>query len=116
MLWIYDITALKQAEEARKRSEQRLVEAIESISEGFAYYDAEDRMVLCNSGYREMLHSGRDTEMAPGTTFETIIRRAAERGYIKDAEGRVEEWIASACISIAIPARRRCSAQRADAG
>ena len=27
-------------------------------------------------------------------TFESIIRRAAERGYITDAEGRVEEWVA----------------------
>src|SRR5262249_28273180 len=32
--------------------------------------------------------------LSVGTTFESIIRRAAERGYIKDAEGRVEEWIA----------------------
>jgi class 3 adenylate cyclase len=28
VLWIYDITALKKAEDARQRSEQRLVEAI----------------------------------------------------------------------------------------
>jgi adenylate cyclase len=27
-------------------------------------------------------------------TFESIIRRAAERGYIKDAEGRTSEWVA----------------------
>jgi PAS domain S-box-containing protein len=93
--WVYDITALKKAEEARRRSEQRLVEAIESISEGFAYYDAEDRLVLCNSHYREMLYAGLDIEIAPGTTFESIIRKAAERGDIKDAEGRVEEWIAN---------------------
>jgi PAS domain S-box-containing protein len=92
--WIYDITALKKAEEARQRSEQRLVEAIESISEGFAYYDAEDRLVLCNSCYREMLYSGANTDMAPGTSFETIIRSAAERGDIEDAVGHVEEWIA----------------------
>lgn len=95
VLWFYDITGLKTAEEARQRSEQRLVEAIESISEGFAYYDADDRMVLCNSCYREMLHSGIDTDMAPGTSFETIVRNAAERGDIKDAEGQVEEWIAN---------------------
>ena len=30
----------------------------------------------------------------PGTPFETIVRRAAERGYVKDADGRVEEWVA----------------------
>jgi PAS domain S-box-containing protein len=92
--WIYDITALKKAEDARQRSEQRLVEAIESISEGFAYYDAEDRLVLCNSCYREMLYSGADTDMAPGASFESIIRSAAERGDIEDAAGQVEEWIA----------------------
>src|SRR5258708_3685388 len=49
VFWVYDITGLRKAEDARRRSEQRLVEAIESISEGFVYYDAEDRLVLCNS-------------------------------------------------------------------
>ena len=44
--WVYDITPLKRAEEARRRTEQRLIEAIESISEGFVFYDAEDRLVL----------------------------------------------------------------------
>src|SRR5215207_6594557 len=43
VLWVYDVTALKTAEDARRVSEQRLVEAIESISEGFVSYDAEDR-------------------------------------------------------------------------
>jgi hypothetical protein len=27
-------------------------------------------------------------------TFESIIRRSAERGYVKEAVGRVEEWVA----------------------
>ena len=94
VLWCYDITALKKAEEAQERSEQRLVEAIESISEGFAYYDPEDKLVLCNSRYREMLHSGKRVEFQPGTSFERIIRRSAERGDVVDADGRVEEWIA----------------------
>jgi PAS domain S-box-containing protein len=94
VLWVYDITGLKKAEEARQRSEQRLVEAIESISEGFAYYDADDRLVLCNSCYREMLYSGANTDMLPGTSFEMIIRSAAERGDIQDAVGQVEEWVA----------------------
>ena len=94
VLWCYDITALKKAEEAQERSEQRLVEAIESISEGFAYYDPEDKLVLPNSRYREMLHSGKRVEFQPGTSFERIIRRSAERGDVVDADGRVEEWIA----------------------
>lgn len=95
VLWFYDITGLKKAEEARQRSEQRLVEAIESISEGFAYYDADDRLVLCNSCYRGMLYSGVDADMEPGTSFESIIRSAAERGEIEDAKGHIAEWVAN---------------------
>lgn len=92
--WIYDITALKNAEEAQRRSEQRLVDAIEAISEGFACYDADDRLVVCNSCYRNLLYAGADSPPTPGMAFETIIRRAAERGSIRDAQGRVEEWLA----------------------
>ena len=94
VLWCFDINALKQADEARQRSEQRLLEAIESISEGFAYYDADDKLILCNSCYREMLHPGEDAEFHAGMSFENIIRRSAARGDIADAAGRVEEWVA----------------------
>jgi PAS domain S-box-containing protein len=94
LFWLYDITPLRRAEQARLRSERRLAEAIESISEGFACYDGEDRLVICNSCYRNLLYPGLEIDLSAGVTFESIIRRAAERGYIKDAEGRVEEWTA----------------------
>jgi PAS domain S-box-containing protein len=94
LFWLYDITPLRRAEQARLRSEQRLAEAIESISEGFACYDGEDRLVICNSCYRNLLYPGLDIDLTAGSTFESIARRAAERGYVKDAEGRVDEWIA----------------------
>ena len=45
---------LREVAEAR----QRLIDAIESISEGFALYDADDQLVLCNSRYREILYPG----------------------------------------------------------
>src|SRR5262245_38779788 len=93
LYWLYDITPLRRAEQARLRSERRLAEAIESISEGFVCYDGEDRLVICNSCYRNLLYPGLDIDLSAGTTLESIIRRAAERGYVKDAEGRVEEWI-----------------------
>jgi adenylate cyclase len=73
---------------------QRLVGAIESISEGFSLYDAEDRLVVCNSTYKKLLYSGMEDAVTPGKSFETIIREAAARGMIRDAEGRVEEWVA----------------------
>lgn len=72
---------------------QRLAVAIESISEAFSLYDREDRLVICNSKYRTILHHKGEAEISPGMTFESIVRQAAERGNIKDAVGRVEEWV-----------------------
>jgi class 3 adenylate cyclase len=95
LCWAYDVTALRRSEEGRRRSDLRLGEAIESISEGFACYDAEDRLVVCNSCYRDLLYPGLDIDLSAGMNFETIVRRAAERGYIKDAEGHVDEWVAA---------------------
>jgi class 3 adenylate cyclase/methyl-accepting chemotaxis protein len=81
---------LREISEARRR----LTDAIESISEGFSLYDTEDRLVVCNSTYSKILYAGIEDIVTPGTQFETIIRSAAERGLVADAEGRVEEWVA----------------------
>lgn len=40
------------------------------------------------------MYPGIDIDLSAGTSFESIVRRAAEHGYVKDAEGRIEEWIA----------------------
>lgn len=82
---------LREIAEAR----QRLVDAIESISEGFALYDAEDRLVLCNSRYREILYPGIADAVVPGAQFETIIRRAVKQGLVEDANGQEEKWLAA---------------------
>jgi class 3 adenylate cyclase/phosphoglycerate-specific signal transduction histidine kinase len=77
-----------------REGRQRLAVAIESISEAFSLYDGEDRLVVCNKKYRTLLYPGdAPEEISPGMTFESIVRRAAERGYVKDADGRVEEWV-----------------------
>lgn len=73
---------------------QRLIDAIESINEGFALYDSDDRLVLCNSRYEELLYPEADVPMTPGTPFETVIRRAAELGLIQEAKGRIDAWVA----------------------
>jgi adenylate cyclase len=76
----------------RHAMEQTLTEAIEAISEGFSLYDADDKLVVCNTHYRELFASHADV-MVPGTSFETILRTATERGLIKDAEGRSDAWV-----------------------
>ena len=81
---------LRDIETARRR----LVDAIENSSEGFAFFDPDDRLVLCNTRYKELLYPNTDIDIEPGTAFETIIREAAENGHIVDAEGRIDEWVA----------------------
>jgi class 3 adenylate cyclase/HAMP domain-containing protein len=81
---------LREITEARRR----LIAAIESISEGFSLYDADDRLVICNSNYTKIMYSGIEDAVTPGMSFEAVIRKAAERGLVGDAEGRVEEWVA----------------------
>jgi PAS domain S-box-containing protein len=89
-----DITARKKAEKARRRSEQRLTDALESIQEGFALFDTEDRLVIHNSRYRELYPGVADLGVT-GTPFQVILRSAAERGLMSDAAGRIDDWIES---------------------
>jgi signal transduction histidine kinase/DNA-binding response OmpR family regulator/methyl-accepting chemotaxis protein len=95
-LTVFRDTAV-EIEEANLRevaaARQRLLDAIESISEGFSLYDAQDRLVLCNSRYRSTLHAGSEEDVAPGMTFEDIIRRAAQRGLIPETQGHVDTWV-----------------------
>ena len=87
-----DITARKTAEQAAQQASQRVTDAIESISEGFSLYDAEDRLVLGNSNFAELFDQGTGGPK-PGMTYEEIISGAVEHGLIEDAKGRSSRWL-----------------------
>jgi signal transduction histidine kinase/CheY-like chemotaxis protein/HAMP domain-containing protein len=94
-LGVFRATAIEMEEANLKEIREvraRLTDAIESISEGFSLYDADDKLVVCNSRYQELFASHADV-MVPGTSFERIVRTATDRGLIKDAEGRRDAWI-----------------------
>jgi len=95
----------ERAEGEVRNAQARLSDAIESISEGFSLYDPKDRLVVCNSRYREMLYAGMADMVAPGTTFEEIVREAAEKGLIPEAAGRIEEWVAARVAKHRAPGR-----------
>ncbi len=44
---------LDRAHNAAERARVRLEDAVESLSDGFALFDAEDKLMLCNSRFRE---------------------------------------------------------------
>jgi signal transduction histidine kinase/integral membrane sensor domain MASE1 len=88
-----DITELKRQEAALTTTRNLLVESLDALIDGFAIYDTEDRLVLCNKRYREIYAQTGDL-FVPGNRFEDIIRAGAERGQYVDAIGRVEEFVA----------------------
>lgn len=75
-----------------RESHARMIEAIESVPQWFALFDSDDRLVICNQKYREAV-SGIGNEVQLGDSFESIIRRVAERGDVPAAIGDVESWI-----------------------
>ena len=89
--------ALEAAQEAAQAAQQLLRDAVESLPEGFALFDAEDRLVVCNAQYRRIYPISAPM-IAPGNTFEQIARYGAERGQYPDAIGRVETWLAQ-CVA-----------------
>ena len=73
--------------------------AIESISEGFAIYDRDDRLVRMNSHFRSLFAGpiGRDPI---GTTFEELIRLEMKHGHYRlaadqDQEAFIQEQLAT---------------------
>lgn len=84
------------AEAARVAAEQashRLADAIEAMSDGFALYDADDRLVICNARYRA-IYGELALVVTPGVSFETLLRQGAAIGMFPQARGRSEAWIA----------------------
>jgi two-component system cell cycle sensor histidine kinase PleC len=67
-----DITEQKSLAERTVEADLRLRDAIETIPEAFVLWDADNRLVLCNSHFQR-LHKLPDTAVAPGTSYETVI-------------------------------------------
>ena len=75
-----------------RASHARMIEAIESVPQGFSLFDANDRLVIYNRKYREMV-SQPGAEVQPGDSFESIICRIAKRGDIPAAIGDIDSWV-----------------------
>ncbi|WP_047308126.1 PAS domain-containing sensor histidine kinase [Rhodopseudomonas palustris] len=67
-----DITEQKSLAERSVEADLRLRDAIETIPEAFVLWDAENRLVLCNSHFQR-LHKLPDSAVSPGTSYETIL-------------------------------------------
>ena len=67
-----DITEQKTLVEKTAAADMRLRDAIETIPEAFVLWDADNRLVLCNSNFQE-LHNLPDDAIAAGTSYEDVV-------------------------------------------
>ena len=89
---IADITKRKKRDAEVALAREMLADAIESLSEGFALYDDDDSLVMCNRAYRALNQSVADM-MEPGMKWLDMLRESARRGMYADAVGREDEWV-----------------------
>jgi diguanylate cyclase (GGDEF)-like protein len=79
-----------------ERSQARAVldSAIDSMSDGFVMWDADDRLVLCNQQFRHIYQLSGDF-IYPGARFEDIIRGGVERGQYPESGDDIEGFVAA---------------------
>ncbi|TAJ38663.1 MAG: response regulator [Reyranella sp.] len=81
-----DLTDIDAARAEAENTRRRLVDAIESLDEPFAAFDADERLVVCNNAYRQRMRNIARA-VTPGEKFEDGIRDYIEAGHMLSAEG-----------------------------
>ncbi|HTI79435.1 MAG TPA: response regulator [Acetobacteraceae bacterium] len=86
------VAARERLEREAEHQRRTIQQSIESLNEGFVLYDADDKLLLCNSKYHE-IYAGIADVAVPGTTFRQILVAAAERGTVSTGGLPVEQWV-----------------------
>ena len=72
-----DITEQKSLVERTVAADLRLRDAIETIPEAFVLWDADNRLVLCNSNFQD-LHNLPDEAILVGASYESVVAAGAK--------------------------------------
>lgn len=96
-----DVTELHReraaADAARRQAEaatRQLSDAIEALPDGFALYDADDRLAVCNARYLELYRESAPV-LALGVRFEDVLRYGLARGQYPQAAADPDAWLAA---------------------
>ncbi|TCH99444.1 response regulator [Roseococcus sp. SYP-B2431] len=89
LVWV---TQRSRVETERLRWRLRLESALNSMSDGFVMFDAEDRLIVSNQSYREMYELSAPF-IEEGARFEDIVREGARRGQYPQLKGDIDSFI-----------------------
>jgi PAS domain S-box-containing protein len=94
---IRDISDRRKNEMELRRTQAQLLSAVESIQGAFALFDGKDRLVLCNSAYRQVVGRRLQGELA-GRPFVELITESVASGVfaLDDVSDRqlIDRWMA----------------------
>ncbi|MCW8890179.1 MAG: PAS domain S-box protein, partial [Sedimenticola sp.] len=88
----YNLTNEVEARRAERRLQDRLHDAMESVPGGVILFDRDDRMIICNSAYKDAVKE-IGSILKPGITFRQLNHALAAVGLV-DLEGaEIDEWV-----------------------
>ena len=84
IVYLSDFGQVQKLKDGYENSLDLLNAALSAIPEGFAIYDAEDRLRVFNQGYLDVYPSSKDA-MKIGVKFEDVLKFGLERGQYEEA-------------------------------
>lgn len=89
--------SLNDATERAIKAERQLLGAINSIQDGFAIFDTEDKLLMCNETYKKY-NSPLSDILVPGVSFEALARKGVKTGHYQcttDEDNWVQERLSA---------------------
>ncbi len=83
-------TELGVANEKIQIAERRLWHSIETIQDGFAFFDSDNRMIVANRAYLAVFEDLE--EVQPGITYPRILQLLTEEGIVNIGNERPPVW------------------------
>lgn len=85
------LSDLENAHTTAVMAERRLRDSMDAISDGFAVFDTDFRLVVANRAYLSVFG---DHPIGPGTPYAELLRIVARQGRVDIGTESVEEWAA----------------------
>ncbi len=85
------ISQLESECETLRTTKAQFNDVIASLNEGFAFFDAEDQLVVCNQKFRD-LRPGYDDLIKPGIRYEEFLKLPNDAMRLEDIDNRDEAW------------------------
>ena len=88
-----DMTEKRLTDRRTRILRSRMVRTVESASDGLAVFDAEDRLVICNRRFRDLLFGDGRDPIEAGVSFGDLMLGFAHSGVDEAAASDPEGWV-----------------------